>query len=68
MKSVNSEVEWKHINFFENDFSDDVGNILFGEPAAQRIDLMSPCNTSDGWLKKKVENYRFEKMFSEVRK
>lgn len=38
MKSVNSEVEWKHINFFENDFSDDVGNILFGEPAAQRID------------------------------
>lgn len=53
MKSVKSEIEWKNINFFENDFSDDVGNILFGQPVAQGIDLMSPCNTSDGWLKKK---------------
>lgn len=53
MKPVNSELEWKNINFFENDFSDDVGNILFGQPASKDIDLMSPCNTSDGWLKKK---------------
>lgn len=53
MKPVKSELEWKNINFFENDFSDDVGNILFGKPAAQEVDLMSPCNTSDGWLKKK---------------
>lgn len=53
MKPVDSELKWKNINFFENDFSDDVGNILFGRPAAQGIDLMSPCNTSDGWLKKK---------------
>ena len=53
MKPVDSELEWKKINFFDNDFSDDVGNILFGQPASQDIDLMSPCNTSDGWLKKK---------------
>ena len=53
MKPVDSELEWKNINFFNNDFSDDVGNILFGQPASQDIDLMSPCNTSDGWLKKK---------------
>lgn len=53
MKPVNTELEWKDINFFENDFSDDVGNILFGQPASENIDLMSPCNTSDGWLKKK---------------
>lgn len=53
MKPVDSELQWKNINFFENDFSDDVGNILFGQPASQDIDLMSPCNTSDGWLKKK---------------
>lgn len=53
MKPVNGELEWKNINFFDNDFSDDVGNILFGQPASQDIDLMSPCNTSDGWLKKK---------------
>lgn len=53
MKPVDSELKWKNINFFENDFSDDVGNILFGRPVAEGIDLMSPCNTSDGWLKKK---------------
>ncbi len=53
MKPVDSKLEWKNINFFENDFSDDVGNILFGQTAPQNIDLMSPCNTSDGWLKKK---------------
>ena len=53
MKPLHSELEWKNINFFENDFSDDVGNILFGQPATGAVDLMSPCNTSDGWLKKK---------------
>lgn len=53
MKPLRSELEWKNINFFENDFSDDVGNILFGQPAIGDVDLMSPCNTSDGWLKKK---------------
>lgn len=53
MKPLHSELEWKNINFFENDFSDDVGNILFGQPAIGDVDLMSPCNTSDGWLKKK---------------
>lgn len=53
IKPVDSELQWKDINFFENDFSDDVGNILFGQPASQDVDLMSPCNTSDGWLKKK---------------
>lgn len=53
MKPVNNEREWKDINFFENDFSDDVGNILFGQSSLEHIDLMSPCNTSDGWLKKK---------------
>ena len=53
MNPVDSELKWKNINFFENDFSDDVGNILFGQPAERNIDLMSPCNTSDGWLKKR---------------
>ena len=53
IKPEDSEFQWKDINFFENDFSDDVGNILFGQPASQDMDLMSPCNTSDGWLKKK---------------
>lgn len=50
-----SPCEWKDVNFFENDFSEDVGNALFGVelPEGGNIDLMSPDNTSDGWLKKK---------------
>lgn len=54
MRPDNTSLEWSNINFFENSFSDDVGNILFGQPTEnENIDLMSPCNTSDGWLKKK---------------
>lgn len=49
-----SGIEWHDVNFFENTFSDDVGNILFGKgQASDNISLMSPDNTSDGWLKKK---------------
>ena len=48
------DIKWEDVNFFDNPFSDDVGNILFGEiPKGGEIDLMSPDNTSDGWLKKK---------------
>ena len=47
-------VRWEEINFFQNAFSDDVGNILFGHGTSSgRVSLMSPDNTSDGWLKKK---------------
>lgn len=49
-----SGLKWEDINFFDNPFSGDVGNILFGEaPANEEINLASPDNTSDGWLKKK---------------
>lgn len=45
---------WEEVNFFENSFSEDVGNILFGNGSgSRRISLVSPDNTSDGWLKKK---------------
>ncbi|MDR0445979.1 MAG: HipA domain-containing protein [Oscillospiraceae bacterium] len=51
----NSDVQWSQINFFQNDFSRDVGEMLFGrEPADKKnISLMSPDNTSEGWLKKR---------------
>jgi hypothetical protein len=50
-----SGLKWQDINFFQNEFSKDIGEILFGhEPAdSSRISLMSPDNTSDGWLRKK---------------
>jgi hypothetical protein len=54
---VNSHVkplDWDKINFFDNEFSEDVGNALFGRvPDGDEISLISPDNTSDGWLKKK---------------
>lgn len=49
-----SALTWAEVNFFENPFSDDVGNILFGKGSSdEKISLMSPDNTSDGWLRKK---------------
>lgn len=49
-----SGVSWEQVNFFDNPFSADMGNILFGKNAdGRRIQLMSPDNTSDGWLQKK---------------
>lgn len=54
LKPSDSKLAWHDINFFENNFSDDVGNVLFGQLRQNdAINLMSPCNTSDGWLKKK---------------
>lgn len=48
------DLQWKDINFFYNDFNEDVGNALFGNTSASgSISLISPDNTSDGWLKKK---------------
>ena len=46
---------WESVNFFQNDFSKDMGEILFGhEPDdLTRVSLISPDNTSDGWLRKK---------------
>ena len=54
VRPENSDLAWENVNFFDNDFSDDVGNILFGEkPASNSVNMMSPDGSSDGWLKKK---------------
>ena len=46
-------LDWDKVNFFENEFSEDVGNALFGQMPKDEMNLISPDNTSDGWLKKK---------------
>lgn len=51
-KPKESKIEWKDVNFFENEFSDDVGKIIVGGNV-DNPDLFSPCNTSDGYLPKK---------------
>jgi hypothetical protein len=53
-KPESVDLKWEDVNFFENAFSEDVGNILFGWiPGDDAFSLMSPDNTSDGWLRKK---------------
>ncbi len=49
-----TELQWEDINFFQNDFSDDIGDVLFGaDRDANHLDFSSPDNTSDGNLKKR---------------
>lgn len=48
-----SEITWESINFFDHPFSKDVGEVLFGQLPDGKIDLLSPDNSSDGWLRKK---------------
>lgn len=54
IKPKNSDLKWEEINFFENSFSDDIGNMMFGDFKKNvELNLCSPDNTSDGCLKKR---------------
>ncbi len=49
-----SALSWDDVNFFHNDFSEDIGDVLFGaNKKADVMDFSSPDNTSDGNLKKR---------------
>jgi len=54
IKPENSVLRWDDVNFFQNEFSEDVGNILFGGKSGNgNPNLISPDATSDGCLKKR---------------
>ena len=54
LKEKEIDVSWKDINFFDNDFSEDIGEILFGgERKDKPINFSSPDSTSIGNLKKR---------------
>jgi hypothetical protein len=54
IKPENSDLSWEKVNFFDNPFSKDVGDILFGKiPGNDGFDPMSPDNTTDGRLSKR---------------
>lgn len=54
MKPEKSSMTWEQINFFDHSFSDDIGDVLFGNMTkADAFDFVSPDNTSDGCLKKR---------------
>lgn len=47
------DLKWKDINFFDNSFSEDIGDVLLGKTVKQNVfNFHSPDNTSDGYLKK----------------
>ena len=49
-----ANLQWEQINFFDNPFSDDIGDVLFGaDRKANALDFSSPDSTSDGNLKKR---------------
>ena len=49
-----SSVAWEDVNFFDNVFSDDIGDVLFGMNGKNDgFDFISPDNTSDGNLQKR---------------
>ena len=54
IRPYESNMLWEDVNFFDNDFSDDIGDLLFGTNVKNSgFDLSSPDNTSDGNLKKR---------------
>lgn len=54
IKRTDSNIQWKDLNFFENEFSEDIGRILLGQSSKKiNLNLVSPDNASDGDLIKK---------------
>ncbi|MFR3251339.1 MAG: excisionase [Eisenbergiella sp.] len=60
IRPADTLMKWADVNFYENPFSEDVGDILFGGGTPAKLSLLSPDNTSDGWLRKKwiIENQK----------
>lgn len=54
IRKQGSETAWDDVNFFDNPFSDDVGDLLFGRKVwAGSMDFASPDSASDGVLMKR---------------
>ena len=54
IKPVNHDIKWKQINFFDNEFSEDLGELLFGKDIEKEdLNFSSPDITSVGNLKKR---------------
>lgn len=48
-----TQAAWENVNFFQNTFSEDIGDILLGERLNRNVDFNAPDNTSDGMLMKR---------------
>lgn len=53
LRPANSDTGWDEVNFFNNSFSNDIGNVLFGmSDLKNEFDFSSPDITTDGYLMK----------------
>lgn len=54
IKPQSWDISWESVNFFDHDFSEDIGDVLWGKTLDKsNFDYHSPDNTSDGCLKKR---------------
>lgn len=54
IKPQNQDISWEMVNFFDNEFSEDIGDVLWGKQLNKDdVNYHSPDNTSDGCLKKR---------------
>ena len=54
IKPQNEDISWETVNFFDNEFSEDIGDVLWGKQLNKDdVNYHSPDNTSDGCLKKR---------------
>ncbi|MCL2159133.1 MAG: hypothetical protein FWH48_06985 [Oscillospiraceae bacterium] len=49
---ISKDINWEDVNFFQNEFSEDIGELLIGGQWNGKS-LVSPDNSSDGALKKR---------------
>ena len=54
VKGINDDIGWKDVNFFDNEFSEDIGKILFnGGTTSFDLNLNTPDMTSNGNYEKR---------------
>lgn len=54
VKKLNEDILWENINFFDNDFSEDIGKLLFnGNGNSLNLNLNTPDMTSNGNYEKR---------------
>lgn len=53
IRPESSNITWDDVNFFDNGFSEKIGDVLFVGDKTQDMNYHSPDITTDGWLKKR---------------
>lgn len=51
-KQGESSIFWDNVNLFQNGYSNEVGNLIFGMAQKKITNICSPDLTTNGWLKK----------------